>query len=88
MASNIWTSDRRLYLDKDGKVVEADDTTKQSLLVAAGGTIPLADAQRYGLITVTPAIITPVAPSQPETDDTQKMKAAPANKAKAPGENK
>ena len=73
MASNLWTSDRRLYLDKDGKVVEADDPTRQSLLVAAGGTIPLADAERYGLVTVTHEV---------------KAKSAPANKAKQPGENK
>lgn len=49
MASNMWTSDRRLYLDKDGKVVEADDPTRVSLLVAAGGNMPMADAERYGL---------------------------------------
>lgn len=79
MASNLWTSDRRLYLDKDGKVVEADDPTRQSLLVAQGGTIPLADAQRYGLTT-------PIAPAAP--GDEQKAKAAPANKAKAAPENK
>lgn len=83
MASNMWTSNRRLYLDKDGKVVEAGDPTKQSLLVAAGGTIPLADAERYGLITVTPAVVAPVAPAAPE-----KAAAPKANKAKAPGENK
>lgn len=74
MATNLWTSDRRLYLDKDGKAVEADDPTRQSLLVAAGGTIPLADAERYGLVEVTPAQV--------------KAKAAPTNKAKRPGENK
>lgn len=90
MASNLWTADRRLYLDKDRKVVEADDPTRQSLLVAQGGTIPLADAERYGLITVTPAVITPVAPAGDEkaSDDTQKMKPAPANKAAAPKANK
>lgn len=50
MASNLYTADRRLYLDKDGKVVEADDPTRTRLLVAAGGTMPLEDAERYGLI--------------------------------------
>lgn len=78
MASNLWTSDRRLYLDKDGKVVEANDPTKQRLLVAQGGTIPLEDAERYGLITVTPAIVAPV----------EKAKEAPANKAATPKANK
>lgn len=77
MAANMWTSNRRLYLDKDGKVVEADDPTRQSLLVAAGGSIPLADAERYGLVTVTPAVIATVMP------EAEKAKAAPDNKAKA-----
>lgn len=81
MASNLWTSDRRLYLDKDGKVVEADDPTRQSLLVAQGGTIPLADAEKYGLVTVTPAVIETVTPEAPEAEG--KGKAAPENKVKA-----
>jgi hypothetical protein len=73
MASNMWTSDRRLYLDKDGKVVEADDPARQSLLIAAGGSMPLEAAQRYGLIEVTTEV---------------KAKGAPENKAKAPAANK
>lgn len=82
MASNLWTSDRRLYLDKDGKVVEADNPTRLSLLVAAGGTIPLADAERYGLVTVTPAVIESVKPEAPE-DELKTKAPAPDNKAKA-----
>ena len=73
MASNMWTSDRRLYLDKDGNVVEADDPSRVSLLVAKGGTVPLIDAERYGLVEVTHEV---------------KAKSAPANKARKPGENK
>lgn len=83
MATNLWTADRRLYLNAEGKVVEADDPTRQSLLVAQGGTIPLADAERLGIVTVTPAQITTVAPAGGE-----KAKAAPANKAKTAPENK
>ena len=83
MATNLWTSDRRIYLNAEGKAVEADDPTKQSLLVAQGGTIPLADAEKYGLVTVTPAQVTTVAPASSE-----KAKAAPTNKAKAAPENK
>lgn len=51
MARNrqFWTSDRRLFLDAAGKVVEADDPTRATLLVAAGNEIPLDDAIRYGL---------------------------------------
>lgn len=50
MANQTWTADRRLYLDKDGKVVEANDPTRTRLLVAAGNTIPIEEAQRLGLI--------------------------------------
>lgn len=45
-----YVADRRLYLDKDGKVVEAKDPTKASLLVAAGNTLPEEVARKYGLI--------------------------------------
>jgi hypothetical protein len=72
MASNLYTSDRRLYLNADSKVVEADDPSRVSLLVPEGGTIPMADAEKYGLTT-------PVAPVKA---------APPANKAKLPSENK
>lgn len=50
MATNVWVADRRLYLDEAGNVVEANDPTRRSLLVPAGGSIPLADAERYGLV--------------------------------------
>lgn len=46
---NEWVADRRLYLDKDGKVVEANDPSRATLLVAAGNTIPIEDAERLGL---------------------------------------
>lgn len=89
MASNMWTADRRLYLDKDGKVVEANDPTRQRLLIAQGGNMPLELAQKYGLVTVTPAVVETVAPQAPETsDEGAKAKAPALNKAKLPGENK
>lgn len=51
MASkNDFVSDRRLYLDKDGKVVEADDPARASLLVAKGASLPEDVARKYGLI--------------------------------------
>lgn len=46
----MYVSPRRLYLDRDGKVVEADDPARVQLLVKAGGTLPEDEAQRYGLI--------------------------------------
>lgn len=74
MATNLWTADRRIYLDAKGAAVEADDPTRQTLLVAQGSTIPLAEAERLGLIEVTPAEV--------------KVKAAPSNKAKSAPANK
>ena len=43
------TSDRRLYLDKAGKVVEHDNPAKASLLVAQGGILSDEDAAKYGI---------------------------------------
>ena len=45
----MWVSDRRLYLDRDGNVSASPG---ESLLVAEGGSLPLSDAERYGLIEV------------------------------------
>ena len=47
---NDFVSNKRLYLDKDGKVVEADDPNRHSLLIRAGGSLPYEEAQKYGLI--------------------------------------
>lgn len=49
MAKTGLTSDRRLYLDKDGKVVEHDNPAKASLLVAQGGLLLTEDAAKYGI---------------------------------------
>ena len=45
-----FTSDRRLYLSKEGKVVEHDDPNKSELLVAEGGSLSHEDALKYGLV--------------------------------------
>jgi hypothetical protein len=83
-SKNIYTADRRIYLDKNGKAVEADDPNRVSLLVAAGATLPMADAERYGLTAPAPAPAPAVA-GEPE----QKAAAPKANKAKgAAPENK
>ena len=44
-----FTLSERLYTDKDGKVVKADDPNRLRLLGNAGGTIPMAEAKRLGL---------------------------------------
>lgn len=47
-----WTADRRLYLDVEGNVVEADDPARVQLLVAEGGHLPVEEAERLGLLEV------------------------------------
>lgn len=75
MAENTWTADRRLYLDKDGKVVEADDPTRARLLIAQGGALPIEQAKALGLVVEEKAAAAPAA---------QKLSAGPsANKAAA-----
>ena len=48
--AGTFTADRRLYLDKDNRVVEHDDPSKVSLLVPAGGTLPMKRARELGLL--------------------------------------
>jgi hypothetical protein len=69
MATNEWTADRRLYLDKDGNVVEADDPARATLLVNAGAALPLDQARALGLVDADGAAV--------------KAKKASANKARA-----
>jgi len=47
--AEAYTSDRRLYLNAQGEVVEADDPGRVRLLVGEGGTLPRDAAVRYGL---------------------------------------
>jgi hypothetical protein len=49
MNKNDFVSDRRLYLDKDNNVVEANDPNKLTLLVAEGGSLSAEEAAKYGL---------------------------------------
>lgn len=46
---NKWISDRHIYLTEKGQVCEANDPRKHTLLVATGGSIDLAVAERLGL---------------------------------------
>lgn len=45
----MWTSDRRLWLDASGGVVEDGDPAAATLLVGADGQIDVAEAERLGL---------------------------------------
>jgi hypothetical protein len=70
MANNDFVADRRLYLDSEGNVVEADDPNRARLLVGVGGTVPAADAERYGLKAQSKA------PENKQVDGPQATKAA------------
>lgn len=63
-------SDRRLYLDAEGKVVEADDPSRAQLLVSKGGEIPMEDARRYGLLDPPkPVAPEPTPPTAEDSDE-------------------
>lgn len=51
MATQFWTADRRIYLDAEGRAVEATDPARRTLLAPVGGLIPLAQARALGLVT-------------------------------------
>ena len=74
---NVWTANRRLYLDKDGNAVEQDDPNRVELLVGIGGTLLTERAQALGLIDAPNAKRAP-----PET---QAATQTPANKGKKEG---
>lgn len=46
----MWVSDRRLYLDKHGKAVEADDPRAAELLCGHSDPIPWQQARDLGLV--------------------------------------
>jgi hypothetical protein len=45
----MYTSDRRLWITNDGKLVEEGDPRAALLLVGEGGQLSDEDAERYGL---------------------------------------
>ena len=45
-----YVAPRRLYLDKEGRVVEANDPARVELLVPEGGILPRYRAQALGLV--------------------------------------
>lgn len=49
MAESGWTADRRLYLDAEGNVVEADDPKRATLLVGKGGRLTKEQVEEHGI---------------------------------------
>lgn len=84
MSGNVRI-DRRLYLVEDGsRVVEDGDPAARWLFCVAGGEVPRADAERYGLLD--PPKPEPEPTTEPEAED--KAMPAPANKARTRAPNK
>jgi len=50
IAGGQWISPRRLCVTSDGRIVTEDDPAAAFLLVGAGGSLPMAEAERYGLL--------------------------------------
>ncbi len=67
-----YIADRRLYLDNNGTVVEANDPTRATLLVAVGATLPEARARELGLLVEQKA--------KPAAPENKARRAAPENK--------
>lgn len=80
-----WVSDRRLWLDANGAVVEDGDPAAAFLLVTKGGTLPLNVAKSHGLVTEPEPEGDAVKTEAPET---KAVKGPPENKAMAPKETK
>jgi hypothetical protein len=76
-SSAVYISDKRLYLDKAGAVVGEKDPTRVELLINEGGKLPIAQAQKYGLLSE--AEMKAVAPRENKA-----IMAAPENKSGAP----
>lgn len=81
----FFVSDRKLWQTPDGEVVEDSDPRKSGarLLLPKGGTLPIAEAQRLGLIDQPK-----MEPSEPETTITESEEEPEVKAIEAPAENK
>lgn len=75
-----WTADRRIYVNAQDQVVEEGAPDAAFLLVGAGGTLPLAEARRRGLVAEEA--------SAQEPQGEEKAQPSSANKSRQPGANK
>lgn len=80
--------ERRLYLTEDGRrAVPEGDPEAATLLCAAGGEVPRAVAERYGLV-LEPTPVPEVQAEEAEAAPEPKQRRAPANKARRPSADK
>lgn len=75
---NSYTADRRIYRNAAGALVEADDPTRLTLVIAEGQTIPRARAEQLGLVGTREA---------PKASDKEAEKAAEKEAPKAANKN-
>lgn len=90
MNKAMWISDRRIYLDASGNAVEAKDPSRVSLLVCEGGSLPLNEAKRLGLVASEPEaakaaeVAEDEAEVEPELEDETKAETEGENQAAQP----
>lgn len=90
-AGGMWVSPARLCVSAAGEVVACDSPAAVRLLVGEGGSIPVAEAERYGLVGMADApAATPPEPVAPaaSTEAEEKAQQPAEDKQIAPPENK
>lgn len=83
-----YTSEKRLYLTADGKVVEEGDPNAATLLVGEGGQLSDEDAEHYGLVKGKAVNNANEAPAEDATEGEKADTAPRTNKARTAPENK
>ena len=87
-AGAMWVSPARVCLTAEGGLVDCEDTRAVKLLVGEGGSLPVTEAERYGLVarpaTETVAAAVSIAIEEPE----EKAQEPVEDKQIAPPENK
>jgi hypothetical protein len=89
----MYIADKRYFLTADNRVVEESDPAALRLLVGVGGSLPIAEARKYGLVAdeqEQPAEAeAPADKAVAAAPETKAVQQAPANKAvKGPEANK
>jgi len=81
-----WVSPARVCLTADGALVSCEDSRAVKLLVGEGGSLPVAEAERYGLVAHRDVAASTA--DGPEATPDQKAQEPPEDKQIVPPENK
>ena len=83
----MWVSPARVCLTANGGLVDCEHVTAVKLLVGEGGSLPVAEAERYGLVgrhvaevQITAPAAPPVSVAAPEEPVTEKAQEPTENK--------